>query len=142
METYYPLIYLLGSFLIAVFAVVMAYKFKNSKSDLESKLTGLWVNESQTMRILLHHIDSVFQGDVVWVNSVQQNNKMLGAQLIKDLTLKRLVQGSSGIYIDPHSGDQLPFRLWLQGKGRLKLAVIDKIEGKNMIVKEEKWFQL
>lgn len=142
METYYPLLYLLGSFLVAVLAATIAYRLKNLMSDFENNLTGIWVNESQTIRILLHHIDSVFQGEVVWVNSVNQNNRMLGARMIKDLALRRLVQGSSGIYIDPDSGVELPFRLWFQGKGRLKFAVIDKIEGKDMVVKEEKWFQL
>lgn len=143
METYYPILYLILSFAIAVFSTLLAFRLRNSKTALESRLTGIWVNESQTMRILLHHIDSIFQGDVVWIKSIEHNHQhMLGTKMIKELALKTVAQGSTGIYIDPKSGEELPFRLWFQGKGRLKLAVINKVDGKNMVVKEERWFQL
>jgi len=143
METYYPIFYLIVSFAIAVVSALLAYKLRNSKTTLESRLTGIWVNESQTMRILIHHIDSIFQGEVVWINSIKHNQQhMLGAKMIKELALKTIVQGSTGIYIDPISGEELPFRMWFHGKGRLKLAVINKVNGKNKVVKEEQWFQL
>lgn len=143
METYYPILYLIITFAIAIVSAMLANSLRNSKSALESRLTGLWVNESQTMRILLHQIDSIFQGEVVWVNSIKNNQQhMLGNKMIKELVLKKIVQGSTGIYIDPKSGEELPFRLWLHGKGKLKLAVINKINGKDMVVKEEQWFQL
>lgn len=143
METYYPILYLIVSFAIAIFSVLLIVKLWNSRSALESQLIGIWVNESQTMRILLHHIDSVFQGDVVWIDSIKRNQQyMLGARVIKNLTLKTIVQGSTGIYIDPKSNEELPFRIWFQGKGRLKLALISKVGGRNKVVREERWFQL
>ncbi|MEQ8362704.1 MAG: hypothetical protein RIF39_03495 [Cyclobacteriaceae bacterium] len=143
METYYPILYLIVSFAIAVVSSLLAYKLINSKTTLESRLTGIWVNESQTMRILLHHIDSIFQGEVVWINSIKTNQQhMLGAKMIKQLVLKTVVQGSTGIYIDPKTGQELPFRMWFHGKGRVKLAVIGKVDGKDKVVKEERWFQL
>ncbi|MEZ4947437.1 MAG: hypothetical protein R2804_18010 [Cyclobacteriaceae bacterium] len=143
METYYPILYLIVSFAIAVASVVLAFRLRYSKTTLESRLTGVWVNESQTMRILLHHIDSIFQGEVVWINSIQNNQQhILGAKMIKELVLRTIAQGSTGIYVDPKTGHELPFRMWFHGKGRLKLAVINKIDGKNKVVKEEQWFQL
>ncbi|MFZ1807599.1 MAG: hypothetical protein WAU36_10275 [Cyclobacteriaceae bacterium] len=143
METYYPILYLIVSFAIAVVTALLAFQLRNSKTTLESRLTGIWVNESQTMRILLHHIDSIFQGEVVWINSIKHNQQhVLGTKMIKELALKTIVQGSTGIYIDPKTGKELPFRMWFHGKGRLKLAVINKVDGKNKVVKEEQWFQL
>ncbi|MEP2668252.1 MAG: hypothetical protein ABJH04_04620 [Cyclobacteriaceae bacterium] len=143
METYYPVLYLITSFAIAIVSAMVANSLRNSKSTLESHLTGVWVNESQTMRILLHQIDSIFQGEVVWINSIKNNHQhMLGTKMIKELELNKIVQGSTGIYIDPQSGEELPFRLWLHGRGKLKLAVINKVNGKNRVVKEERWFQL
>lgn len=143
METYYPILYLIITFAIAIVSVMLASSLRNSKSTIESHLTGLWVNESQTVRILLHQIDSIFQGEVVWVNSIKNNQQhVLGTKMIKELVLKNIVQGSTGIYIDPKSGEELPFRLWLHGKGKLKMAVINKVNGKDMVVKEEQWFQL
>jgi hypothetical protein len=143
MQTYYPILYLIVSFAIAVASVILAFRLRYSKTTLESRLTGVWVNESQTMRILLHHIDSIFQGEVVWINSIQNNQQhILGAKMIKELVLRTIAQGSTGIYVDPKTGQELPFRMWFHGKGRLKLAVINKIEGKNKVVKEEQWFQL
>lgn len=143
METYYTLLYLMVTFAIAVASVILAIKLRNSRTDLEARLTGLWVNESQTIRILMHHIDSVFQGDVVWINSVNSvQQQILGTKMIKDLALKSIVQGSSGIYIDPTTGVELPFKMWFKGKGSIKLAIIHKINGKDRILKEERWFQL
>lgn len=143
METYYPILYLIVTFAIAVVSALLAYQLRNSKASLESRLTGIWVNESQTMRILLHHIDSIFQGDVIWINSIQHNHQhLLGTKMIKELALKTIAQGSTGIYVDPKSGEELPFRLWIHGKGRLKLAVMNKVDGKIRVVKEERWFQL
>lgn len=143
METYYPILYLAVSFAIAVASAVLAIKLKNSKSSLESRLTGIWVNESQSMRILLHHIDSIFQGEVIWINSVKGNQQhLLGTKMIKELVLKRIAQGSTGIYIDPISGEELPFKMWFHGKGKLKLAFINKVNGKNKVIREEQWFQL
>ncbi|MBX2941635.1 MAG: DUF2147 domain-containing protein [Cyclobacteriaceae bacterium] len=143
METYYPILYLIVSFAIAVFSALLIFKLKNSKSRLESQLTGIWVNESQTMRILLHNIDSVFQGDIIWINSIKSDQQhVLGARLIKDLILKTIAQGSAGIYVDPKNGEELPFRIWFKGKGRLKIALIKKVSGKEKVVREEEWSQL
>lgn len=143
METYYPLLYLIVSFAIAVASVILAITLRNSRADLEARLTGLWVNESQTIRILIHHIDSVFQGEVVWINSVKSvQQQILGTKMIKDMALKSNIQGSTGIYIDPDSGIELPFKMWFKGKGTIKLAVIHKINGKDKVLKEERWFQL
>ncbi len=143
METYYPLFYIFFSVAIAVFSIVAVFKLRNSKSEMEASLTGIWVNDSQTMRILMHHFDSIFQGDVIWVNSDKPNQpNILGAKLIKDLELKQLFQGSAGIYVDLESGLELPFRLWFNGKGRLKFDIIERVDGKDKVVKVEKWFRI
>ncbi len=142
METFYPVLYMAITFAITVFSVVVVIKLKNGVADIESKLTGIWVNESQSMRIVLHHLDSIFQGEVVWVSSVQPTNNILGFKMIRDLEVKKLVQGSRGIYADPLSGVEKPFQMWLQGGGRLTFTVIDKVNGKDKIVKQESWFRL
>jgi len=142
MEAFYPALYMIVTFAITIISVIVAYKLRNGTADLESRLTGVWVNETQTTRIVLHHIDSIFQGEVVWVNSVRPTNQILGSKIIKDLQLKRLVQGSAGIYIDPVSGTEMPFQMWFHGKGRLKFALIDKVNGKDKVVREERWFRL
>ncbi len=142
METYYSAIYLVISLAIAAVSISIAVRLTARHSNREALLTGIWVNESQTVRILLHHIDSVFQGKVVWVSSVQTNPVLLGSNLIKDLSLKPIFQGSSGIYIDPSTGGEFPFQLWFRGDGELKLSVINKVNGKDSVVKEERWYQL
>ncbi len=143
METYYPILYLIVSFAIAIFSLLLVFKLRNSKAKLESRLTGIWVNETQSKRILLHHIDSVFHGDIIWINSIQGNQQhMLGTRMIKGLALKTIAQGSTGIYIDPNNGEELPFRIWFKGNGRLKMALITKVNGREKVVKEERWYQL
>ena len=143
METYYPILYLLVSFAIAMVSTLIVFKWGHSRVKMESRLTGVWVNESQTMRILLHHINSVFQGDVVWINSVKSNHQhLLGSRMIKDLVLKRIAQGSNGTYVDLQNGKEMPFRVWFQGKGRLKIVVMKKANGRDMVLKEEQWYQL
>jgi len=142
-ETYYPILYLLVSFAIAMVSTLIVFKWGHSRVKMESRLTGVWVNESQTMRILLHHINSVFQGDVVWINSVKSNHQhLLGSRMIKDLALKRIAQGSYGTYVDLKNGKEMPFRVWFQGKGRLKIVVMKKANGREMVLKEEQWYQL
>jgi len=66
----------------------------------------------------------------------------LGAKMIRELSLKSFFQGSSGIYIDPLSGMESHFKLWVTGSNQLKLSVIQKINGREMVMKEEKWFKV
>lgn len=140
MNSYSTIFYLIGAFFIAVPLVYLAFKFRDRASDFESRLTGIWTNESKTLRILIHNIDSVFQGNVIWVDTNYRKEALLGATVIRDLELRVLAQGSSGIYVDPENGMELPFQLWLNGNGTIRLSVLSKIRGKNQVIKEEKWF--
>ena len=142
METYYPLMYMLGAFVGSVLLVIGYYRVHNNLSDMESRLTGVWVNDSHTMRIIIHNVDSVFQGEIVWADSHHHVNQLLGATLIKDLVMRKLFQGSTGIYSDPFKGIEMPFQMWWKGRKSIKFSLIDKVNGRNRVIREEVWHQI
>ena len=141
METLYPIMYMAATVVIVVASVILVVMLVNSTSNVKAKLLGMWINEPQTIRILIHQIDSEFQGKIVWVNS-NEKTQMLGHTLLKDLVIKSFVQGSSGIYIDPISKEEFAFRLWFRGKGIIKMTLNNKVNGRDELLREEKWFRL
>ncbi|MCB0487224.1 MAG: hypothetical protein KDC99_02045 [Cyclobacteriaceae bacterium] len=142
METYYPLMYMLAAFFGSVLLVIGYYRLNNEMADMESRLTGVWVNDAQTMRIIIHNVDSVFQGEIVWADSRHQGNQLLGATLIRDLVMKKLFQGSTGVYLDPFKGREMPFQMWWKGRKNIKFSLIDKVNGRNKVIREEVWHQI
>lgn len=142
MEPYYPLIYMLAVFFGSVLLVVAFYRMRNELTDMESRLTGVWVNEAQTMRIIIHNVDSAFQGEIVWADSHLQGKQLLGTTLIRDLVMKKLFQGSTGIYSDPFKRIEMPFQMWWKGRKRIKFSLIDKVNGRNRVIREETWHQI
>jgi hypothetical protein len=141
METKYQIIFMVAMFMLVVASAVVVFMLMNSSTRLRTKITGMWVNESQSTRILIHETDAVFQGDIVWVNEIDQSHK-LGFNLIKGLVVKSFAQGSRGVYVDPVTKSENPFQIWFYGQGRLKMVLISKVNGREEIVKEEKWFRL
>jgi hypothetical protein len=140
METKYQILFMVAAFVIVVASVVIVIMLMNSSAKLQTKIAGMWINESQSTRILIHENDSVFQGDIVWVNEVQKS-QILGFNMIKGLVLKSLGQGSTGVYVDPITKMENPFQIWFQGKGRLKMVLMNKVNGRDEILREEKWFR-
>lgn len=141
METLYPILYMAATLAIVASSVVVVIMLVNNTSRMEARLEGMWVNESQTMRILIHQMDDEFQGKIIWVSSVQKD-KLLGRTLFKDLVLKSFVQGSTGIYVAPETDKEFAFRLWFSGKGIIKMTLLNKEKGPDNILREEKWFRI
>lgn len=128
-------------FILVVASAVVVFMLMNSSAQLRTRITGMWVNESQSTRILIHETDAVFQGDIIWVNEIQQSH-MLGFNMIKGLVMNSFAQGSRGVYVDPVTKSENPFQIWFHGRGRLKMVLISKINGRDEIIREEKWFRL
>lgn len=95
--------------------VLVFYKMKLMDSDIG--LTGVWYNESLDVRMLLHDIDSEFQGSIIWANGV---DKFLGMRIVENLRIDRSKIGT-GIYSDPHTGNKYKIRLNLKNKSILSL---------------------
>lgn len=128
-------------FIVVVASAAVVFMLMNSSARLRTKIAGMWVNESQSTRILIHETDSIFQGDIIWVNEIHQSH-ILGFNLIKGLVVKSFAQGSKGVYVDPITKTENPFQIWFDGRGRLKMVLISKVNGQNEIIREEKWFRL
>ncbi len=141
METIYPIVFMVAAFVIVVASAAIVIMLMNSTTRMQTKLAGMWINETQSTRILIHEVDSVFQGDIIWVSEIQKSH-ILGFNMIKGLVVKSFAQGSRGVYVDPLTKEENPFQIWFHGKGRLKIALISKINGRDEIIREEKWFRL
>lgn len=139
METYYPIVYITIMFVFVVIIVFLAVRHTKF-SNLETKLTGVWTNESRTVRIILHDIDSVFQAEIVWLGANITNSQLLGFKMVRDLMLKNF--NLTGTYVDPSTGLEHPLRLWWLGKNRIKLDIMSQINGSLKLIKEETWVQV
>jgi hypothetical protein len=109
--------------------VIVFYKMKLLGDDFNP--TGLWFNESLNIRILLHDIDSVFQGSVVWANGI---DKFLGMRIVENVRFDkrnigkmRIVENvrfdkrniGKGLYSDPLTGNQFEIQLNVNRKGMI-----------------------
>lgn len=141
MNTLFPILIMAGTFAIVTASAVVIGMLMNSSSRVRTKLAGMWINESQTIRILIHEIDSVFQGDIIWVNEIQKS-QILGFSLIQGLAKKSFAQGCKGVYVDPTTMVNNPFQIWFQGSGRLKMVLTRKVNGRDEVLREEKWFKI
>src|SRR6185436_1189428 len=114
-------------FLVIVASVAtggaLFFRFRYSLADLESKITGLWSNESNTMQILIYGMESRFQAVIVWTKDI--DDKILGSGIIRNMRLKYFSWGE-GTYIDPITKDQFMFKLKLKNTGRLHLHLFEK----------------
>lgn len=95
--------------------VIVFYKMKFLGDDFNP--TGIWFNESLNIRILLHDIDSVFQGSVVWANGI---DKILGMRIVENVRFDKRNIGK-GLYSDPLTGNQFEVQLNLNRKGMIYL---------------------
>lgn len=95
--------------------VLVFFKMKLLGSDFNP--TGIWFNESLNIRILLHDIDSVFQGSVVWANGI---DKFLGMRIVENVRFDKRKVGK-GVYSDPLTGNQFDVHLNVNRKGMIFL---------------------
>ena len=134
METDAAVIYFLVIVSSVGIIVALFFRFRYALADLESKITGLWSNESNTMQILIYGMESRFQAVVVWTNDI--DDKILGSGIIRDMRLKYFNWGE-GTYIDPFTRDQFKFKLKLKSTGRLHLQLFEK--SSHLLLKVEEW---
>lgn len=95
----------------------------NGKSMEGSKIEGLWMNESRTMKILIYLNEGGYQAVVVWTPS--QDEKMLGSDIIRNLSLNNL-RGGMGTYIDPVTGNHYRLKMKFVNDVSLQLQLTEK----------------
>ncbi len=100
--------------------LALFFRFRDAVSDLDSKITGIWSNEANTIRILIYSIDSHFQAEVIWTRNIDQ--EILGSAVIRNLSLKYFSWGE-GTYVDPFTKDQFHFKLKLKNEGQLNFYI-------------------
>ncbi len=103
--------------------VAIFFRLSYSIADLESKITGIWTNESNTLRILIYSMESRFRAEVVWTRNSEIN--LLGSDVIRNLSLKYFSAGE-GVYIDPFTKHQFNLKLKLRNADCLLFHLIEK----------------
>ncbi len=107
------------SFVLIVLSVVGVVLIINRFGSTQHSLdfAGIWQNEALNIRILLHDIDSEFQGSVIWANGM---DKLLGFKVVKHLKFNGSKKGK-GTYSDPLTGQQFEINLTMKRKGLIQI---------------------
>jgi len=110
---------LLISFVVAALGILGLILIVNKIESSPASLIfgGIWLNESQNIRILLHEVDSVFQGSVIWANGT---DKLLGFKVVENLRFDRSKKGK-GNYSDPITGKHYEIDLSMKRKGLIEI---------------------
>lgn len=110
---------LLISFVVVALGVMGLVLLVNKLESSPASLVfgGIWFNESLNIRILLHDVDSVFQGSVIWANGM---DKLLGFKVVENLRFDRSKKGK-GVYSDPITGKQYEINLSMKKKGLIQI---------------------
>jgi len=137
METDATIIYFLTIVVSAGIMVALFFRFRYAVSDLETKVTGLWSNEDNSMGIMIYGLESRFHGEVVWIKDI--DDKIVGSGIIRDMSLKHFSRGE-GTYIDPFTKHQFRFKMKLQKTGLLHLHLFEK--SSHSLLKVEEWRQV
>jgi len=95
-----------------------------SDADFQHSIVGVWFNERLNIRILMYDVDSVFQGSIVWADSL--NNSILGTRVVKNLRIG-FFKICKGTYVDPVTSKEYDVKLQLKGKTIMKLTAFDKV---------------
>jgi uncharacterized protein (DUF2147 family) len=115
-------IYFVVSMIAIGLLVAVFFRFHFGVSDMETKLTGIWSNRDDSMRVLIYNINSQVQGEVVWTGS--NDDKILGTTVIRDMRLN-FFGWSKGTYIDPLTHDQFQLKLKLKNRGSLCIHIME-----------------
>lgn len=110
---------LLISFVVVALGVMSLVLLINKLESTPASLDfgGIWLNEALNIRILLHDVDSVFQGSVIWANGM---DKILGFKVVENLRFDRSKKGK-GKYSDPMTGEQFEISLRMKRKGLIQI---------------------
>jgi len=125
------------SFVMVVMGVIGLVVLINKLESTPASLIfgGIWLNEALNIRMLLHDIDSEFQGSVIWANGV---DKLLGFKMVKNLRFSKSKKGK-GKYIDPLTGQQYEINLKLKRKGII--LINGYLPNSNNLVFSQEWKQ-
>jgi hypothetical protein len=107
------------SFVMVVVAVIGLAFFiiKIGATPASFDFAGIWLNESMNIRILLHDIDSEFQGSVIWANGM---DRLLGFKMVENLKFDKSKKGR-GNYSDPLTGQRYKINLSMKRKGIIQI---------------------
>lgn len=106
-----------------------------SDADFQHSLVGVWFNEHLNVRILMYDVDSVFQGSVVWADSL--NNSILGTRVVENLRVG-FFKICRGTYVDPITSKEYDVKLQLKEKTIMKLTAFDKVTHEEVFSQEWK----
>jgi hypothetical protein len=128
------MIYFLVVIISTGILVALFLRFRYAEANFESKIIGIWTNESNTMRVLIYGINSHYQGDVIWTRNMEE--KVLGLGVIRNMIVKYSSFGE-GLYVDPLTRHQFKLRLKLKNKEELQIQLYDKFD--QHVKKELAW---
>jgi hypothetical protein len=134
METDSVVVYFVSIVISLGIVIALLFRFRNAVADLESKITGIWSNEENTMRILIYGLESHFQAEVVWTKDI--DDSILGSGIIRNMSLKYF-SWAEGTYIDPITHDQFNMKLKLKKNGLLHFQLFEK--STHSLMKVEEW---
>ncbi|MBN8578095.1 MAG: DUF2147 domain-containing protein [Cytophagales bacterium] len=104
-------------------------------ADFQHNLVGVWYSEQLQVRILIYDMDSIFQGSVVWAESM--HNSILGTRVLENLRVG-MFKKCRGSYIDPHTAKEYDALVQLKSKTTLKIVVYEKGTQTQVFVQEWK----
>jgi hypothetical protein len=128
---------LLISFIVVALGVMSLVLLINKLESTPASMDfgGIWLNEAQNIRILLHDVDSVFQGSVIWANGM---DKLLGFKVVENLRFDRSKKGK-GRYADPLTGKHYEICLSMKRKGLIQIKAYHP-NSQNLVFSQE-WKQ-
>lgn len=113
-------------FLILIVAgglIIFLIREQFSDADFQQSIVGVWFNERLNIRILMYDVDSVFQGSIVWADSL--NDSILGTRVVENLRVG-FFKIYKGTYVDHVTSKEYDVKLQLKGKTIMKLTAFDK----------------
>ena len=116
------MIYFLVSMVMMGILVALFFRFHFGVADMESKITGIWSNRDDSIRVLIYNINSRIQGEVVWTDN--SNDKILGTTIIRDMNLASF-GWSKGVYINPLTRAQFKLKMRLKNSSKLDLRLLE-----------------
>lgn len=129
------MITLLILIILAAIAATMIFGIPGSPNYLGWKLSGVWMNQTDTLHIMIHEENASLQGHVVSADIHGANDKIVvGKRVIDKVKLNSMWQWSRGKYIDPYTMEEFDFKI--KPKGNNKLLVY-YLENENLVRKEE-----
>jgi hypothetical protein len=132
------MIVILALTLVAIGMIVfLVVNLLNSHEKLGSRISGIWTNSDQSIRIMIYDIDSIFKAEIVWATNGKEN--LLGMPILSDLRL-RSFNSAEGFYLCPFS--QKKYSLKLKPASAKALVFHLRDEDANKTLHAQKWYQV